>query len=173
MSLSLFLLLHLTCRFETFRVDEWKCIQGGNYPEYQYPRLCSSRNEYIPQVFKIINASIETDDGTREWSLMLEPSRSFKIENDVKRPMYRFVIENFECTSLAKYNASIVVHPVKEETPIDCRNELIVLLFLSFLFLICCVISSHEPNRSDSDFTFGYILGSHNSCKSNSRPHFE
>jgi hypothetical protein len=156
-----------SCTFQVFEVDEWNCIQGGMYPEYQIPRLCNSKNQYLPTRFKVVNNSLE-NDGEVKWSLSLQPAMSFKISNERKEPMYKFLLENFECESFTSYKATVLVHPVMERTPADAKFELIVGLIALILLIFCCCVSTAEQNTNA--FTTGLV---YNSFRERERAHFE
>ena len=153
------------CKFDSFHVGaKWNCIPGGRFPEYQYPRLCSPSNEYVPATFEVLNHT----DG-ESWKLRLKPFLAYKIQDGKKTLQYTFDIDKFVCNSLDDFNVDITVIPVNERDPDSWKGELLWLLVLIVLLLTC--MSCHDKNDSTSSSAFwGAWLGSRTS---NERAHFE
>ena len=136
---AFFTLTFASCTFDTIKVRSWKCVEGGEFPEHQYPRMCSGRNTYVPSIFTVNNESIGTS-----WSYALHPECSFKVNHYHKTPQYTFHLEAFQCDSNGP-TATIRVQPVTEHTPAQVMFQvLFILLLLSPLVMYCIVDSSGD-----------------------------
>lgn len=126
--LSAVVLVASACDVRVFRVREWKCVQGGQWPYLQFPGLCDKHNPYVRSVFDVFNVS----DGAT-WALDLHPERSFAVDEYGKHDMYRFELTRFECESLDDYHAEITVVPVREIPPLTW----VALVIVVVLVVVC------------------------------------
>ena len=146
------------CEFQTFSLGtKWKCIPGGDFPEYQYPGLCDPSNDMVPDTFEIVNRS----DGL-QWAYELKPSRSTVSKNSRKETMYLFNLDTFKCSSLTDYEASIIITPFNEKTPEQWWLEFFVTMTLVLVCILSCVCwDSYTSQHSTFDSAFwGAWVGS-------------
>ena len=137
-----------SCTFDTIKVRSWKCVEGGEFPEYQYPRMCSGRNTYVPSIFTVNNESIGAS-----WSYALHPERSFKVNHNHKTPQYTFHLEAFQCDSNGPA-ATIRVQPVTELTSAQVMFQVLFILLLLPLLVVCCIADSSGGNSFTPFFLF-------------------
>lgn len=151
-----------TCDFEKIRIlkKDIKCIDTGHYTKY-----C---NHYaLPNEFIITK---EKGIGNSE-NIIIKPEGIFTETDHDKQQIARFYY-NFECyNENGSPNLELIIYPRWDTNPIWSLILIIFIIIIAFFLIAIC--DSPNDRRRNSDFTWGYVLGSCNSGGSRSRTYCE